>query len=54
MLKVLNCSVQIFKSKIERGVRNAMSENMTSPEEDGLNIRTNASPKWERARYPEE
>ena len=39
-----------FKSKIEvqRHVRNSKSENMTSSGENGLNIRTNASPKWDR------
>ena len=42
------------KGKIEvpRDVRNSKSGNMTSSEENGLNIRTNASPKWEKTRCP--
>ena len=30
------------------------SEDMTSSGKNGLNIRTNASPKWDRIRFPEE
>ena len=30
------------------------SVNMTSSGKNGLNIRTNASPKWDRTRCPEE
>ena len=35
-------------SKLKRSV------DMTSSGKDGLNIRTNASPKWDRTRCPEE
>ena len=43
-----------IESKIEvpRDGRNSKSENMTSGQ-NGINIRTNASPKWDRTRYPE-
>ena len=30
------------------------SVDMTSSGKNGLNIRTNASPNWDRTRYPEE
>ena len=35
-------------SKLKRSV------DMTSSRKNGLNIRTNASPKWDRTRCPEE
>ena len=31
-----------------------MSVDMTRSGKNGLNIRTNASPKWDRTRFPEE
>ena len=36
------------------GCSNSKSENMKSSGENGLKIRTNASPKWDRTRCPEE
>ena len=33
--------------------RNLKSENMTSVGENGFNIRTNASPKWDSTKCPE-
>ena len=42
------------KTEVPRDVRNLKSENMTSPGEKSLNIRTNASPKWDRTRCKEE
>ena len=48
--------VHILLSKIEvpGDVRNVKSENMTSSGKISLNIRTNASPKWDRTMCPEE
>ena len=40
--------------EVPRDVRNLKSENMTSSVENGLNFRTNASPKWDRTMCPEE
>ena len=51
-----NAQTDILFSKIEvpRDERNSKSENMTCSGENNLNIRTNASPKWDRTRCPEE
>ena len=53
---ITNAKRLAMQSKIEvpRRVRNSESENMTSSGENGLNIRTNASPKWDSTRRPEE
>ena len=40
--------------EVPKDVRNSKSAKMTSSWENGLNIRTNASPKWDRTRCPEE
>ena len=50
------CNFHVYKqnrstegcSKLKRSV------DMTSSGKNGLNIRTNASPKWDRTRCPEE
>ena len=42
------------KIEVPKDDRNSKSGNMTSLGENGLNIRTNASPKWDRTRCPEE
>ena len=42
------------KTEVPRDVLNSNSGNMTSSGENDLNIRTNASPKWDRTRCPEE
>ena len=44
----------LSKIEVPMDVRNSKSENMTSSGENGLNIRTNASPKWDRTRCQEE
>ena len=43
-----------MKTTVARGARNSKSENMTSSGENGLNIRTNASLKWDRTYCPAE
>ena len=49
-------SIQYLKRKIEvpRDVRNSKSGNMKYSGENGLNIRANTSPKFDRNRFPEE
>ena len=45
----------ISKIEVPRDVRNSKkSVDMTISGKNGLNIRTNASPKWDRTRCPEE
>ena len=45
----------LSKKEVPRDVRNSKrSVDMTSSGKNGLNIRTNASPKWDRTRCPEE
>ena len=48
--------VYVTNNKIEgsRDYRNSKSGNVTSSEQNVLNIRTNASPKLDRTRFPEE
>ena len=50
----LFCRSFISKIEVPRDVRNSKSENMTSSGKNGINVRTNANPKWDRTRYPEE
>ena len=42
-----------MQKEVRRDVPNSKSRNMISSREIGLNIRTNASPKWDRSRCPE-
>ena len=46
------CS-RLSKIEVPRDGRNSKSGNTTSSGENGLNIRTNASPNWDRTRCPE-
>ena len=54
----LFCYVRDFMSKQNRSTEGCSklkrSVDMTSSGKNGLNIRTNASPKWDRTRCPEE
>ena len=47
-------SVAMQNRSTEGCSRLKRSVDMTSSGKNGLNIRTNASPKWERTRCPEE
>ena len=40
----------LSKIEVPRGIRNSKSVPLTKPEENYLNIRKNASPKWDRTR----
>ena len=52
--KVILTRPVICKKEVPRDVRISMSENMTTSGENGLNMRTNASPEWDRTWSPEE
>ena len=54
ILVMLQAEIRSSKAKKKSDVRNAKSGNITSSGENRRNIRTNASPKLERTRCPEE
>ena len=54
-LLLFDCSCEVLKqNRSTKGCSKLIRFNMTSSGINGLNIRTNTSPKWDNIRCPEE